>query len=261
VLNSLTYRKIALGTAILLAGVLALSWRLSNAETVQTPAAQSALAPGLGFVDDTSSEDDGDGSTTADEEEEAIGDPERQALLDPLTPTKRNNVLLGATKVRRRGLAEQEEIWGELDDEDHPFPSPSLRPRTRSGTIRSMSGRFNQDLSSGARLSSELAGDPNERTGLLRRADTVHSYRSSRSERRKSSALRRRATSPLSQAALGGWWKMKWWGSKKRKSKRKSIGADAAGDGAGESYHDNDEGDASHPDDPPPGGPGHGVEI
>lgn len=48
---------ISLGTVILLSGVLALSWRLSD-EQHQPAVGQSTLAPGLGMVDDTEGEDD-----------------------------------------------------------------------------------------------------------------------------------------------------------------------------------------------------------
>lgn len=48
---------ISLGTVILLSGVLALSWRLSD-EQHPPAVGQSSLAPGLGLVEDTEGEDD-----------------------------------------------------------------------------------------------------------------------------------------------------------------------------------------------------------
>ena len=50
---------ISLGTAILLSGVLALSWRLSD-EQHPPAVGQSTLAPGLGLVEDTEGDDDDD---------------------------------------------------------------------------------------------------------------------------------------------------------------------------------------------------------
>ncbi|CAK7265207.1 hypothetical protein SEPCBS119000_001394 [Sporothrix epigloea] len=50
---------ISLGTVILLSGVLALSWRLSD-EQHPPVAGQSTLAPGLGLVEDSEGEDDED---------------------------------------------------------------------------------------------------------------------------------------------------------------------------------------------------------
>ena len=82
---------ISLGTVILLSGVLALSWRLSD-EQHQPAVGQSSLAPGLGMVDDTEGEDDeealllGSDVTIADggDEErhaECNGGGERSSLL------------------------------------------------------------------------------------------------------------------------------------------------------------------------------------
>lgn len=64
-LSALHAGLIALGTVILLSGVLALSWRLSDEQT-QPAVAQSALAPGLGFVEDTDNDEYSD-SFNADE--------------------------------------------------------------------------------------------------------------------------------------------------------------------------------------------------
>ncbi|KAG7291663.1 hypothetical protein NEMBOFW57_001682 [Staphylotrichum longicolle] len=58
-INPLRACLITLGTVILLTGVLALSWRLSDEQ--HTPGVgQSTLAPGLGLVEDTDGEEDGE---------------------------------------------------------------------------------------------------------------------------------------------------------------------------------------------------------
>lgn len=141
---------IALGTVILLSGVLALSWRLSDEQ--HTPGVgQSSLAPGLGFVEDTDGEE---------EEEELLldhtgveddvlpttyryntfGSPDqataRRGRPEPLpltasstTPKKRMSFMQPAHWQERR------EIWGELDDDEIPYsPVPGIN-RLRSKTL------------------------------------------------------------------------------------------------------------------------------
>ncbi|SPQ19620.1 9f85a715-a99e-45a2-8047-3c2458304f7a [Thermothielavioides terrestris] len=56
-INPLRACLIALGTVILLSGVLALSWRLSDEQHAPS-IGQSTLAPGLGLVDDTDGEEE-----------------------------------------------------------------------------------------------------------------------------------------------------------------------------------------------------------
>jgi drug/metabolite transporter (DMT)-like permease len=189
-LSALHAGLIALGTVILLSGVLALSWRLSDEQT-QPAVAQSALAPGLGLVEDTDNEEYDDISTP--DEEAAIG-VENERLLngEPMTPTTKLDTVLGATRKVRKAvrLTEADEIWGELDDEAKVSPP---RPLRRASTARTQQG-----LGQGEE-------PPDEATALLR----------SNSFRRR----RRRSTgfpgfiarpSPLSPKS-GGFWRMKWW--------------------------------------------------
>jgi hypothetical protein len=198
---------IALGTAILLSGVLALSWRLSDEQT-QPAIAQSALAPGLGFVEDTDNDEYSD-SFNADEE--AAISSENQALLngDPMTPTTKLDTVLGATRPLRKTvrLTEADEIWGELEDSDTKSPTVSPRALRRASTT----------------LPAPILGvgqEPDESTSLLRSNTTL----SSRRKRRRSTGFpgfiprpsprssKRRNTQ--NQETVGGFWKMKWWGNK-----------------------------------------------
>jgi len=189
---------IALGTVILLSGVLALSWRLSDE---QTPSAvsQSALAPGLGFVEDTDNDESSD-SLNADEEA-AIG-AEHQALLrnEPMTPTTTLDTVLGATRNVRKTVrvTEADEIWGELEDDTAKSPSPSRPPRRASSGLPD----------------SAIRDEPDENTSLLR------SNTFSRRRRRRSTGFPGFTARPSprgsgkrhkSQDATGGFWKMKWW--------------------------------------------------
>jgi hypothetical protein len=208
---------IALGTVILLSGVLALSWRLSDEQT-QPAVAQSALAPGLGFVEDTDNEEYSD-SFNADEE--AAITSENQALLngEPMTPTTKIDTVLGATRPLRKTvrLTEADEIWGELEDSDTKPVTPSPRPLRHASTT----------------LPPPAFGDgePNESTSLLRSSTGL----STRRKRRRSTGFpgfiprpsprssKRRNTK--TQDALGGFWKMRWWRNKRGK------GPDPGGDG------------------------------
>ncbi|KAH7418027.1 hypothetical protein BKA64DRAFT_653369 [Cadophora sp. MPI-SDFR-AT-0126] len=189
---------IALGTVILLSGVLALSWRLSDE---QTPSAvsQSALAPGLGFVEDTDNDESSD-SLNADEEA-TIG-AEHQALLrnEPMTPTTKLDTVLGATRNVRKTVrvTEADEIWGELEDDTTKSPSPSRPPRRASSGLPE----------------SAIRDEPDENTSLLR------SNTFSRRRRRRSTGFPGFTARPSprgsgrrhkSQDATGGFWKMKWW--------------------------------------------------
>lgn len=196
---------IALGTAILLSGVLALSWRLSDEQT-QPAVAQSALAPGLGFVEDTDNEEYSD-DTTADEEA-AIGFQHRALLSgEPMTPTTKLDTVLGATRNVRKTvrLTEADEIWGELQDDDSKPTSPVQR-RSSSNLLPPLRRQTDHQTDQ----------EPNESTSLLR-SPSFNRKRRRRSAgfpgftaRPTSRSLKRRPTSQP-QEAIGGFWKMKWW--------------------------------------------------
>lgn len=190
---------IGLGTIILLAGVLALSWRLSDEQT-QPAVAQSALAPGLGFVEDTDNEE----SDFFAQDEDAVIRREHQALLngDPMTPTTRLNTVLGATRNVRKTvrLTEADEIWGELADDTAKVPA---------------SGRSSRRVSRTKSPSALESGEPDEHTSLL------HSN-TGRRRRRKSTGFpgftarpsprgAKRRSTLQSQDATGGFWQMGWW--------------------------------------------------
>ncbi len=151
-LSTLHACLIALGTIILLSGVLALSWRLSDEQT-QPAVAQSALAPGLGFVEDTDNEDL-DETTTVDEEAAIALEHERLLSGEPMTPTTKYDTVLGATRNVRKSvrLTEADEIWGELDD------------RAKDSSARSAGVPLFQDDTSNDHNTER----PDETTSLLR---------------------------------------------------------------------------------------------
>lgn len=144
---------IALGTLILLSGVLALSWRLSE-EQHPPGVGQSSLAPGLGLVEDTEGDDDDDSDDAIRHGESSplLGAPAGPAVYDDdsdqddstsgsgyqtFPPPPHDGAVESAalTPTKKRGFrrAERAEIWGELQDHDAP-PSPSSS-RLRSSTV------------------------------------------------------------------------------------------------------------------------------
>ncbi|KAK3938416.1 magnesium transporter NIPA-domain-containing protein [Diplogelasinospora grovesii] len=152
---------IALGTVILLSGVLALSWRLSDEQ--HTPGVgQSSLAPGLGLVEDTDGEEEEEelllSSDIGDAEDDgktpdtqpysyqtfgSAGEPAAAAaaaaavsLATPKPkPPRRQISMAQPTRTSSSRWAERAEIWGELEDRDTPdTPSPAIN-RRRSTTL------------------------------------------------------------------------------------------------------------------------------
>lgn len=212
-LSTLHACLVALGTVILLSGVLALSWRLSD-EQSQPPVPPSALTPGLGFVD-SSDEASSDEDEQPRDEEFTIPSP---AVKRVASPTATSLLFPARSGRRARFSREAHEIWGELAD---ATPSPRSR--------RSSSAQLLLPSSDPSPISPHLAGsiaaadpslaDPDEHTALLPR-----SARSRR--RRRSTGFPAFAARPprggkglrRSQSAVGGlfkmssWWKRGSWG-------------------------------------------------
>lgn len=129
---------ISLGTLVLLSGVLALSWRLDEEHTAAPPPeAQNLLTPGMGIVEDTTTEDSLGESTASpsvigsDDEEAALPSDERIPLLRnglPVTPISQDNKILQATQLRRQHFGpDADEIWAALHD-DRKTGSVSFGP-------------------------------------------------------------------------------------------------------------------------------------
>ncbi|KAL2056430.1 hypothetical protein ABVK25_003453 [Lepraria finkii] len=232
---------IALGTLILLLGVLALSWRLNNDPTTRPPVSQNPLTPGMGFVvDDSDSEAEANTLISPVDEEAALpnGNGKESPFLHhrttrpiswphgPRTPTMQNNDILSATRLRRKGITESEEIWEELEDNTLTELPPFSQRRISSVQT---TPHFKTPMS----RSDDKAIDegPNESSPLLSHSGTGRNYRDKR--RRRSAPMLetldcnrerdRRRKSVESQEAVGGWWKMKswWYGSQKGKAKGK----------------------------------------
>ena len=223
------HRQIAVGTVVLLLGVLALSWRLSNDPTTRPPVSQNTLTPAMGFVDDDSDIEAEDGMPIYDTDEEAHPTDNKESphlgyvgrMSSPTnicSPTTRDNDLLNITRLRRKGITESEEIWEELEDDSIGEMSSFARRRSSvwyPQTPKTAPGGTAADRS------------PTESTALLARSGTGRSYVD---KRRRHSAQPiakhdsgRRRVSSVSQEALGGWWKMKRWWTRGRDRDRRDI--------------------------------------
>ncbi|GAB7361797.1 hypothetical protein MBLNU230_g1840t1 [Neophaeotheca triangularis] len=161
---------IALGTVVLLSGVLALSWRLQDEEEQEDHAAtaeipQTVLAPGMGFVGDPESGTNSESAVSDDDYEE---DSERTALLAK-TPQahsssrsrRRSTPTVQSGRKRRRAatLKEVMNIWEELDDEDrYGTFAPSLARATSVGRPASTGHAERRSRSSGDHGDLEASG-------------------------------------------------------------------------------------------------------
>ena len=194
---------------ILLAGVLALSWRLNNDTSTRASLPQAPLTPGMGFVDDS----DSSPSTPASGSHEEAG----LTLPRHKRATSLNGSYSRTSISTPKPMTESDEIWEDLED-DAVSPLPPFHQR-RSST-RSTPSRDTKQRTPSAGASE----GPNESTMLLGRTGTGRSYRDKRRRRsapgldnRGVNNTQRRRRSPVQQEATGGWWKMKWWKGKRRK--------------------------------------------
>lgn len=145
-INPLRACLITLGTVILLTGVLALSWRLSDEQ--HTPGVgQSTLAPGLGLVEDTDGEEDGEevslhsallgegeAAPVAQASYQTFGPPTSpEVSMTPAAPLpRRQGSVARSTRTTSSRWAECAEIWDELEDRSTPEPASPAFSRRRS---------------------------------------------------------------------------------------------------------------------------------
>ncbi|KAK2600920.1 hypothetical protein N8I77_010416 [Diaporthe amygdali] len=225
---------IALGTVILLSGVLALSWRLSDEQ--HTPVGgQSSLAPGLGLVEDTDGEEEEEdlllASTNPIGAEDDVlpttytyntfdspeQDTSRRNRPKPLPLTTSASSGSGRKKTSflpslpRPRWQERQEIWGELDDDEIPY-SPLPVSRLRSKTLPANDASLFTSHRRGISDTPFVLGEASTS------ADSPRLSRSSFRARRKSTGFpgftarkssRRTSGGPV-QGALGGisrWWR------------------------------------------------------
>nr|POE79498.1 putative magnesium transporter nipa1 [Quercus suber] len=173
---------IAVGTVILLAGVLALSWRLQDEDDLdpdrplhhgmaKAEIPQTVLAPGMGFVgdpdDDVTSDDDDDDDQSAIVDEDDLGLEEGSPLLGRRNKRKstsgksmRSIVSTHAGRKRRRAatLKEVVQIWEDVRrDPSKPSPNTSVVAEGDYGTVRNgriTNARHHRRRSSGVQFAS-----------------------------------------------------------------------------------------------------------
>ncbi|KAL1882065.1 hypothetical protein VTK73DRAFT_2474 [Phialemonium thermophilum] len=225
---------IALGTVILLSGVLALSWRLSD-EQHPPGVGQSTLAPGLGLVDDTEGEEEVEelllGSGLLDEEGHG---PSSTYSYNTFTPARKipgdedTTVEIGPS--RKRSLApslntassrwmERAEIWGELEDTpDSPVP---FLDRKRSSTLPTrpeLSSPLHCRRGVSGPITVQRPGSAEAVAGDSLIAGAAAAKRPIRRRRQSTGfpgftarkSVRRGSFNTL-QGMLSGLWRMRWW--------------------------------------------------
>ena len=130
---------IALGTVVLLAGVLALSWRLQDDEE-ESPEyehlhpkhefPQTVLTPGLGFVGDPDTDETESAIADDEDEDTRVGENESRPLLsktltrtvtDSRSRSSRTSAPTGRRRKRAATLKEVMHIWEELGDGEDAY--------------------------------------------------------------------------------------------------------------------------------------------
>ncbi|KAI1401508.1 hypothetical protein F4819DRAFT_458131 [Hypoxylon fuscum] len=211
---------IALGTVILLSGVLALSWRLSD-EQHPPAVGQSSLAPGLGLVEDTEGED----SSPTDTDSVASDEEAVPPTYDTFAPNGETTPLTPGRKPSSR-WHERAEIWDELEDQEAPRPSFN---RNRSSTLPGSAISENTPLIPGRRIISgestasltaaepSLGDSPRKIFRRRRKSTGFPGFTARKHVRRKSSTGTGSGTGAGHgvQDALGGILKLKWWRQKR----------------------------------------------
>lgn len=140
---------IALGTVVLLSGVLCLSWRLEDidshaAVTVGGPS-QTGIGPGIGVMEETHDHRRPSQDLT-DVEEGSLG--ERQPLLHGHARRRSHHQHAPSVSSTMADF-DSASIWAELDDSDYEGSTDSrtyrtsrTRPRSKSGTLTALGPGF-----------------------------------------------------------------------------------------------------------------------
>ncbi|KAK8102773.1 hypothetical protein PG984_015919 [Apiospora sp. TS-2023a] len=212
---------ITLGTAILLSGVLALSWRLSDEQHSPASVGQSTLAPGLGLVEDTEGEEESliDSDTFSGDENEAVV----PATYDTFGPAATETTPLTAGIGSKARWTNRADIWDELEDQG-AYPS-SPRSARRSVTLPAGADETTALLGGGGgsrHVSVTSAGsfssaDPSGLEAGLGQRRVLKRRRRSTGFPGFNARRRDRSKSTTNvQEALGGIWKLKWFKGRPR---------------------------------------------
>jgi hypothetical protein len=219
---------IALGTVILLAGVLALSWRLSDEQ--HTPGVgQSTLAPGLGLLEDTEGEEESLlGSESAVEGEEAF------PTYNTFGAANGDSTAMTPTRKKAFRWAENAEIWGELDDQEDPStPSGRFRASTMPGMSESASLLPSRRVVSGETIPEEghatSENTPRKLSRRRRKSTGFPGLVARKNLRKRGSTMSDSVTSLLSLE----WWRRRR-GTRQESPSSNTASGDRRGSGAGD---------------------------
>ncbi|KAI5369708.1 Putative magnesium transporter NIPA [Septoria linicola] len=211
---------IALGTVLLLAGVLALSWRLQDDEDGEEhhqPKAeipQTLIAPGMGFVGDPDTESSDTASAHTDDELDSERETDEHTQLIRKTPKRSHTTTsrgLGQVAGRAHShshrrrhrastLREVRAIWESLEDTEDQYGTFDRRPssaKTAPGPGTLSNGKGGRRASAGKSLEPDLVADLDDDPPVLSRSSTAPVSR--RPRRKSRSAL-------FSDLLSGGWW-------------------------------------------------------
>lgn len=219
---------IALGTVVLLSGVLALSWRLSDEQ--HTPGVgQSTLAPGLGLVNDTEGEEE-EAEERLEEASLLLGsEAPLDSLEDPLgyqtfPAMESERRVLRRSRRKRLRWAERAQIWDELQDQEEDSPSLQVE-RVRSSTLPASTLLSPLLLSKGQGRASRSSSSSSPAAGDDLRPNSEPGSRKVGRRRRKSTGFpgltaRRvpRGQEGSSSRSLAPWLSPSWWTTRGRLS-------------------------------------------
>jgi hypothetical protein len=232
-INPLRACLITLGTVILLTGVLALSWRLSDEQ--HTPGVgQSTLAPGLGLIEDTDGEEDGEdvslrsallgegeGALATESGYQTFGPPLSPEMTPAASAPRRQSSMARSTRAGSSRWAEHAEIWDELEDRNTSEPASPAFSRRRSTTLPAHRHSASFTARRGTTDPRHLnpAGEATEETDPL-----IQSPRGAFRRRRKSTGFpgftarktTGRKTSGGIQDLARNVFGLKWWGNRPR---------------------------------------------
>lgn len=209
---------IALGTVILLSGVLALSWRLQDEEDGDQPPMsqaeipQTLLTPGSGFAADP----DDDTNESAIPSDDEFGSETEESILLPKgrSRSKTSASRMNGVGHRKRAstLREVSQIWQELADEDAPaygtFFGDSDRPLSNGRP--SSAGQQRQRLRRRSSAGRSLEDGPEE-ANLDGEPQSIQRAKTMPSQRRSTSGKRRRKSGHEGGALFSDLLKKDWW--------------------------------------------------
>ncbi|KAF2763817.1 hypothetical protein EJ03DRAFT_332420 [Teratosphaeria nubilosa] len=222
---------IALGTVILLAGVLALSWRLQDEEEdelhqhkhqmSQHEIPQTVLTPGLGFMADPDSDENSEAAVLDDEDYEDVNAAgEHRPLLSKglkrQITAKSAKSSMGRKRKRAATIKEVIDIWDELGDNEESYGTFEQSAETSIGRPKSaghtrQTRRRRDSLGQSLEVDDAEAGDEGEDAAPDRSSTMPTPRKGSDSSRR-----RRRSTHAGSGALFSDMLKAEWWRTRRR---------------------------------------------